>query len=193
MSDARRRRATPEEYLAAERVAEFRSEYYDGEVFAMAGGSASHTRIVRNLTASLHGLLDGSPCEVLSPDMLVLTLSSKFYAYPDVVVVCGAPEFASHRPDVLLNPKLLIEVLSPSTEAYDRKVKLRNYQLIPSLREYVLVSQEEPFIERYLRQPDESWNLFSFAGMESELKLTSLDSALPFSRIYRDVDFNAAD
>ena len=143
---------TEEEYLAIERLAEFRSEFYNGEMFALAGASRRHNRIVTNLVTALDNQLRDRPCNVYSSDMRVRVTSTGLFTYPDVVVTCGEEDFADDEQDTLLNPLVIFEVLSDSTEAYDRGKKFEHYQNIDSLSTYVLVAQEAPRIERYVRQ-----------------------------------------
>jgi Uma2 family endonuclease len=147
-------RYTPEQYLERERTAEFRSEYISGEVFAMAGASFDHGIIISNVTRSLNTQLEDEPCIVILNDLRVQANVTGPYFYPDIVVVCDEPRFGDDRQDTLLNPTVIIEVLSPSTEADDRGEKFVYYRRIPSLQEYVLVSQNTPRIERFVRQGD---------------------------------------
>jgi Uma2 family endonuclease len=141
-----------EEYLAIERQAEFRSEFYNGEMFAMTGASRQHNLIATNLVISLGNQLRTSPCNVYSSDMRVRVTSTRLFTYPDVVVTCGEEEFADDEQDTLLNPLVIFEILSNSTEAHDRGKKFEHYQNIDSLSTYVLVAQKAPRIERYVRQ-----------------------------------------
>ena len=143
---------TEEEYLAIERRAEFRSEFHGGEMFAMAGASRRHNRIVTNLVTALDTQLRDRPCNVYSSDMRVRVTNTGLFTYPDVVVTCGEEEFADDEQDTLLNPLVIFEVLSDSTEAYDRGKKFEHYQNIGSLSTYVLITQDAPRIERYVRQ-----------------------------------------
>jgi len=135
---------TPEQYLEIERKADYKSEYHSGQVFAMAGASREHNLLVGSIVRRLGNLLDGRPCETYPSDMRVLVSATGLYTYPDVSVACGEPEFLDGSLDVLLNPLLIVEVLSPSTESYDRGAKFALYQRLPSLQEYVLVSQNAP-------------------------------------------------
>jgi Uma2 family endonuclease len=175
---------SPEEYLALERKAPFRSEYANGEVFAHAGASRTHNLIVANALACLHAQLAERACEVYSNDMRVGVAAEGPYLYPDVVVVCGGPVFSDEHSDTLLNPTLIIEVLSESTEAYDRGGKFAHYRLLASLQEYLLVSQTEPRVERFARQPDEKWLLSEVRGLEGALQLDSIGCGFPMQAIY---------
>ncbi len=181
-------RLTPGEYLAFDRAAEIRSEYYDGQMYAMSGGSLNHGIIISNIVRTVSDALGDRPCLVISNDLRV-RVHSRFYAYPDVVVICGEPKFAGDRQDIVLNPPLLFEVLSRSTERYDRVFKRAEYQTIPSLREYVLVSQFEPRIEVFRPQPGGDWLFSEWTGMEAVSCLESLGCELPLSRAYRNVNF----
>jgi Uma2 family endonuclease len=186
MSTQRDRFLTPEEYLAIERAAETKSEYFAGEMFALAGASRKHVRIVTNIVAELSVRLEGGPCEVYSSDLRVRVSETGLYTYPDVLVVCGEPEMDAD--DVLLNPVLIVEVLSPSTEAYDRGRKFEHYRRIPSLAEYLLVAQDAQRIEQYTRQDRERWLLTEVRGLEGMVQCESISCELPCGRVYRNTD-----
>ncbi|MGQ0814578.1 MAG: Uma2 family endonuclease [Gemmatimonadota bacterium] len=178
------RRLTPAEYLDAERQAEHKSEYYAGEVFAMTGASEPHNLIVANLVAALVTQLRARPCRVYPSDMRVKVQPTGLYTYPDVAVVCGKPELEDEYLDTLLNPTLLIEVLSPSTEAYSRGRKAEHYRHLHSLQEYLLIAQQEPRIERYRRQGERDWLLTEFRGLDETVDLSSVGCALTLREIY---------
>lgn len=181
---------SPEEYLAFERGTDARHEYLDGHVYAMAGESIEHSRICVNVAGELRARLKGRPCEVLSPNMKVVTSPSGLFSYPDVVVVCGEPLFYDQRRDILTNPTIVFEVLSPSTEAYDRGEKFLRYRTqIDALREYVLVSQHRPLVEHYVRQPDGSWGYSSSGSIDEVVEMISIDCRLPLSEIYDRIVF----
>jgi Uma2 family endonuclease len=181
---------TPQEYLSFERSTDARHEYLDGQVYAMAGESLEHSRICVNVAGELRASLKGRPCEVLSPNMKVVTSPSGLFGYPDVVVVCGEPQFHDERRDVLVNPTIIFEVLSPSTEAYDRGEKFLRYRThIATLAEYVLVSQHRPLVEHYARQPDGAWSYSSVVGLSENLLLPSIKCQLPLSEIYDRIIF----
>ncbi len=182
---------TPEEYLAAERLSETRSEYLDGGVFPMPGASLNHVQIAINLTTELNIQLRPSPCRVLGMDLQVRMPDSRKFFYPDVVVVCGEPQFHDDRKDVILNPLLVIEVLSKSTEALDRGAKFQAYRTIESLREYLLVGQHSPLVEQYVKGEDGRWSLTEAAGLESSLTLPSIGCTLNLGAVYDKVDFNS--
>lgn len=180
---------TPEEYLAIERAAEYKSEYFGGEMFALAGAGLQHNRIAANLMRSLGNLLWDGPREAFGSDMRVKVNAFDKYTYPDAVVGCGELHFEGGRQDTLLNPLVIIEVLSPSTEAYDRGIKFEHYRRIESLREYVLVAQDRAYIERYQRIDDGRWVISYFHGLDSTLPLESISCDLPLVDIYHKVDF----
>ncbi len=183
---------SPADYLATERAAEYKSEYYRGEMFAMAGASREHNLIVGNLARELGNRLRNGPCEVYSSDMRVKVDATGLYTYPDVVVACDGPEFEDEQVDTLLNPTLLIEVLSESTEKYDRGKKSGHYRQLASLKEYLLVSQDEPHVEHYARQGDGHWLLTDATGIDATIRLPVLKTELILSEIYARLTFNAA-
>jgi len=180
---------TPEEYLALERDSETKHEYFDGEIFAMAGATEPHVAIVTNLVISLGNQLKGRRCRVYSSDMRVKVSATGLYTYPDLAIVCGEREFEDDRRDTLLNPNVIIEVLSPSTEAYDRGKKFGHYRRIESLAEYLLVAQDTPRVERYLRQPDGDWLLHEAARMEDTVSLPTIHCELRLAEVFDGVDF----
>ena len=185
-------RCTAEEYLEEERRAEYKSEYRDGVIVAMSGGSRAHSVITVNITAEVRARLKGKPCQAFSNDMKVRSGIGELYSYPDLSVVCGEPRFHDDHTDVLLNPTVIVEALSPSTEAFDRGRKFARYQRIASLMDYVLIAQDEPRVERYARQEDGQWLLSIAVGLEAVLSLPSIDCSLPLSEIYDRVPFPAA-
>lgn len=179
---------TPEEYLAVEREAETRSEYVDGVVYPMTGAHINHQRIISNLIVELVLQLRGRQYDVLAVEMKVRMPDSRKYFYPDITVVSGEPQFHDDRKDVILNPVLLIEVLSKSTEAFDRGLKFQAYQQLPSLGEYLLVAQDAPFVEQFVRQDDGTWSYRAAAGRESSLSLPSVECTLDLNAVYNKVD-----
>jgi Uma2 family endonuclease len=185
MAATTKRRVTPKEYLAFERSAETRHEYYDGEIFDMAGATYGHTIIKDNLAGELGTRFKGGSCFVLTSDLRVRVDATGLYTYPDIVVQCSEPEFIDDERDTLLNPTAIIEVLSDSTEKYDRGKKFLHYQRIPSLREYVLVAQDEMLIDRYVRQPDGTWNLMTFAGPDAVFSFKTIRGKVSLTDIYR--------
>jgi Uma2 family endonuclease len=186
-----KRSLTETEYLARERNADFRSEFYRGEMFAMAGASREHLLIAGNIARRAGNVFEDRPCEVYQADMRVKIRSSGLYTYPDVVIVCGEPRFEDGVFDTLINPTVLFEVLSESTEAYDRGFKSAQYRSIPSLKEYVLVSQTEARCDRFVRQPDGSWLLRDVTGLDGTLHVEAVDLSLPMADIYRRVELPA--
>ena len=182
---------TPEEYLAIERRAEYKSEYFNGEMFAMAGASERHVLIVTNLVIELGGQLRGRPCTVYSTDLRVQVSPTGLYTYPDVVVVCGQARFADDQKDTLLNPTLIIEVLSDSTKDYDRGGKFQHYRTLASLTEYVLVSQETCHVERCVRQPENRWLLSETNEVKDTIHLSSIGCDLVLAEVYDKVDLSA--
>jgi len=182
-------RLTPAEYLALERSAEIKGEYFDGEIFAMAGASREHNLIVGNLVRELGNRLRNGLCEVYPSDMRVKVDLTGLYTYPDVVVVCDKPQFEDQHGDTLLNPTLLIEVLSESTEKYDRGRKSSHYRRLPSLQEYLLVSQDEPHIEHYARRDNDHWLLTEATGMDTNIELPVLQTIIELSEVYAKLTF----
>jgi Uma2 family endonuclease len=179
---------TPEEYLALERKAEYKSELINGEIYAMSGGSKEHNRITLNLATVLTQQFKGRPCDVFSSDMRVKVSPTGAYTYPDVVAVCGGSTFEDDKLDTLTNPTVIAEVLSPSTEAYDRGEKFAHYRRLPSLQEYLLISQDRVSVEHYLRRGSE-WILTDFRDLEDTLRLPTIDCSVPLREIYDKVEF----
>ena len=177
------RRLTPEEYLEQERRAERKSEYRDGEVVAMSGASFAHNRINSNLVRELGNQLYGKPCDVFAQDMKTRTTPTRF-SYPDVIVVCGEPELLDENNDVVTNPTVIIEILSPSTEAYDRGEKFAAYQRSASLQEYVLVAQDQIAVEHYIRRGGNLWLYERLDRPAARLSLPSLGCEVALSDIY---------
>ncbi|MCE2399365.1 Uma2 family endonuclease [Candidatus Poribacteria bacterium] len=184
---------TPEEYITLERKAipdaeTVRSEYVKGKIIAMSGASFAHNLITANISAGLHARLRDSGCVAIANEMRVSTPSTSSYFYPDVVVVCEEPRFEDDVFDILLNPIILVEVLSPSTEAYDRGEKFIHYRQIESLQEYILVAQDKICVEIFRRQ-ENNWILTDFQNLEELLPLNSVQSELPLREIYDRVTF----
>ena len=178
---------TPEQYLELERKAEFKSEYYAGEMFAMAGGTSAHNIIGVNISGLLWSQLLGKPCTTFNYDMKVEVDPIGLYAYPDVMVICGEILYVDGKHDLLANPTVIVKVLSPSTEAYDRGEKWEHYRRLASLTDYLLVSQDKMLVEHFTRQPNNQWLLSDASGSESEIELTSLACRLPLASIYNRV------
>lgn len=189
MSTAAAKRYTVDEYLALERASETKHEFYDGEIFAMAGASESHNLIVGNVLTALNQALRDQPCRVYPSDMRV-RCPSGLHTYPDVTVVCGDPQFEDGQRDTLLNPLVIIEVLSPSTEKYDRGNKFENYQAIPSLRENVLVLQERIRVEHYTRREDaDEWLLKSVNDSGATVAFPAPGCQVSVAEMYAKVEF----
>lgn len=182
------KRLSESEYLEIERAAEQRSEYLDGEMFAMAGASPRHVAIVSNLVGELHGRLKGGPCRVFSSDLRLRVEATGLHTYPDVVVACDALRFSDAKADTLLNPVVLFEVLSPSTQSYDRGEKFAHYRTLDSLVDYILVGQTEPHVEHFSRQRDGRWILWESREPGDVLELAGLELRLPLREIYAGLD-----
>jgi Uma2 family endonuclease len=186
MASEPRQRLTLQEYLTLERQSETRSDYLDGEVFAMTGASRPHNLISGNVFAALHRQLLGKTCEVYMSDMRVRT-PNDLCTYPDVVAVCGEPRFDDSELDTLLNPTLLVEVLSRTTEVYDRLTKLDQYRAISSLAEIFLIAQDRPHVEHWLRQGNGLWLLEEVDDLGRILDLPSIGCRLSLEEIYQRV------
>lgn len=182
-----------EEYRAFEQEQESRSEYVDGWVVSMVATSWSHSVIASNIDRALGNQLLDTNCRTASRDVEVELPTVDSNAFPDVVVVCGSPEFAGEKGLRLKNPTLVAEVLSPSTMDYDRGEKFARYRQLESLQEYLLVAQDRPHVEHYVRQDDASWRFTETDGLDAEIDLPSLDAALPLSEIYLDIAFESED
>jgi Uma2 family endonuclease len=182
---------TPEQYLAAERLAERKSEYLNGEVFAMSGVSRWHATVSINLTSILDVQLRTGPCQVYSADLRVRVNPSGnyLYCYPDLSVVCGEPRFEDKHFDTLLNPKILIEILSPSTEPFDRRTKATLYRQLPSLAEYLFIAQDRVHVEHYTRQPNGDWSRSDWDSLDAVVQLPSVGATLKLSDVYHRVTF----
>ena len=181
---------TPQEYLERERKAEHKSEYFRGEMFAMAGATWEHTLIKDNMATETRNQLRDGPCQALTSDLRVLVDATGLYTYPDIIVVCDEPQFLDGEFDTLLNPRCLIEVLSESSEAYDRGDKFKHYRKIPTLQEYILISQKEPLVERHVRQADGSWLMKEFTSLTQIFEYASIPSIVPLGEIYRGITFS---
>ncbi|HEU0010582.1 MAG TPA: Uma2 family endonuclease [Verrucomicrobiae bacterium] len=180
---------TEREYLDVERAADFKSEFFDGEMFAMAGGTPMHSLIATNLAVEFSNQLRGQPCVPFNSDLRMKVEATGLFTYPDLSVVCGELQFANDSDDTIVNPTVLAEVLSNSTEAYDRGKKFEHYQKIPTLKEYLLVSQREPHIELFLRQSNGDWLLRQSAGLDAGLVIPSLNITVSLARVFANVKF----
>lgn len=180
---------TAADYLALERQAETKSEYLNGYIYAMSGASKEHNTIVFNLARRIGNQLDGKPCRGYVNDMRVKVSPTGLYTYPDVIVVCGEPRFEDEQFDTLLNPKVIIEVLSESTEKYDRGDKFAHYQTLESLTDYLLVAQNQPYIEHFQRQADGAWRYSAAQGLEAEIDIPAIGCVLRLAEVYERVTF----
>jgi len=178
-----------EEYLAIEETAEYKSEYYKGKIFAMAGGSSNHNRIALNLASHLNiGLMD-TKCQAFISDLRVWIPSEDFFTYPDIFIVCNKIEYYPKRTDIILNPLIIIEVLSRSTEAYDRGKKFQFYRSIPSFQEYILIDQYSIQIDQFFIGADGNWVFTAFNDVSNVLRFSKIDFEIPLEKIYNLVDF----
>jgi Uma2 family endonuclease len=184
MATQPKRYISPQEYLEVERKAEFKSEYFNGEMFAMAGASADHVRIVTNISGELRQRLKGRECWAGSTELRTFIPATGMFTYPDVFIVCGEQKTLDTEFDTLLNPNVIFEVLSDSTENYDRGRKFAHYQSIVSLSDYVLVAQDKVRVERYKRQPSGDWLLSVFTSLGESIPFPELGCELPLSEIY---------
>jgi Uma2 family endonuclease len=181
-----------EEYLALEQVSEVRHEFYEGEVFAMAGGNPEHALATTNLSSALNAALRSRGCRVYSPDLRVKVEASGLQTYPDVTVLCEAPKYTADKPPALTNPPLIAEVLSESTEAYDRGTKFHHYCRIPSLTTYILVSQSAPTVELLVRKAEFQWEHQVISGLDSLVEVPTLGIAVALRDIFAGIDFPPA-
>lgn len=184
---------TPAEYLAVEEVAEHRSEYYDGEVYAMAGSSPAHSRICLNVGSEFRARLRGSTCQPFDSGLHVHVPATQLYTYPDASIVCGPLQHLPGSRTIVMNPSLIVEVLSPSTERYDRAAKFFHYQSIKTLRDYVLIAQDAARVEHFFLQTNDEqssqWLYTAYRGVDAVLRLPSLKIEIPLREIYEEVKF----
>jgi Uma2 family endonuclease len=188
-----RHRYTSAEYLARERASDYKSEFYAGEIFALAGGSEQHNLISGNVYASFHAQLRRRQCTVYPSDMRVFIPHTGLYTYPDVSVVYGPAQFQDAQRDTLLNPTVIVEVLSPSTENYDRGKKFQNYRTLDWLQEYIVIAQNAYHIEHYIRQPNNQWLLEEFDDMMAILDIRAIGCTLTLQDVYEKVAFEQLD
>jgi Uma2 family endonuclease len=193
MSSLAKLRFSPEEYLDQERQAQHRSEYYSGEIFAMAGASQRHNLIASNMVRELSTQFRGRPCQTYASDMRVKVSVTGLYTYPDVVAVCGDIQFEDEDRDTLLNPVIVVEVLSKSTEAYDRGEKFAHYRRLESVTDYLLVSQDKVRVEHYTRQTDGQWLLAEISDLAGLVTLPAIECELRMADIYEKVEFPTRD
>ena len=183
------KRLTEAEFLELERSVESKNEFFDGETFAMSGGTPLQSQIATNLARELGNKLRGRPCVPYNSDLRLKVEATGLLTYPDLSVVCGPLQFAAGTDDTVVNPTVVVEVLSDSTEAYDRGRKFENYRQMPSLLEYLLVSQKEPRLEQFVRQESGQWLLREAAGLVATLALPSLDIRISLAEIFAGVEF----
>jgi Uma2 family endonuclease len=186
-----KRRFSEEEYLMIERAADYKSDFCDGEIYSMAGASERHLLLCSSIVGSLYAQFKGRPCKVYQSDMRVRVADAGMYTYPDVVAVCGQPRFLDARRDTLLNPQLLVEVLSPSTVDYDRGNKIWRYRRIESLTDYLIVAQDGVLVEHGRRNSagQDIWTVREYAELSDRIELGSLGAGLSLSDIYERIDF----
>ena len=180
---------TAKEYLEIERAAAFKSEYYKGEMFAMAGTSYDHARIVSNLTVSIGYFLRGKPCDIIGSDLRVHMAKNSLYTYPDAIIICGKPEFLDEEFDTLINPSVIFEILSPSTKNYDRGEKFKLYRDIDSLTEYILISSENVGVEIFRRQPNNNWLLSEYKTLDESFMIEKIGYEMKIADLYEGVEF----
>jgi Uma2 family endonuclease len=183
------KRITPQEYLIRERQASIKSEFYQGEIFAMGGGSANHSLIAANFVGEARNSLKGRPCAVFNSDLRVQVQSTGLYTYPDATIVCGELLFDDDHRDTVLNPTVIVEVLSDSTEKYDRGKKSNHYRQIASLKELILIAQDRSHVERFTRQANGDWLFHEQKELTADFELKSLGISIAISELYRGVKF----
>ena len=179
------------EYLEIERQAEFKSEYYRGETFAMAGASPRHADIITNIVAELRQQLKGGPCHVYSNNLRLRVTPTGLFTYPDVMVVCADARFAEDDKDTLLNPLFIVEVLSQSTRARDKSWRFDHYRRLPSVVDYLTVEQDAPRIHRAIRQPGDNWHFSDYEGLGQQIELTSIGCVLALAEVYDKIEWPA--
>jgi Uma2 family endonuclease len=184
---------SPAQYLEQERLAERKSEYFRGEMFAMSGASPRHVSIVTNLVGWFWQRLKGTPCRVYSTDLRLRVTPAGLYTYPDVMVLCGDAQFADDQKDTVLNPVLIVEVLSKSTRDYDRGRKFQHYRTLPSLVEYLTVAQDQPHIEHWTRQQENRWLLAEFGNTGQSIHLASIGCVLPLAEVYEKIEWTTGE
>ena len=189
MHDPAKKYITPEEYLAMEEKAKHRSEYYQGEIFALAGGSANHNRIVRNLSRNLDQAFTKEKCEAFITEMKVWIEARQLFTYPDVAVVCGEIEFYENRDDAIINPLIIVEVLSDSTKSYDRIEKFQYYRTLPGFQEYILVDQYKIHVEHYYKESKGKWIFTEYYQIDDILHFKKIDFEISLKDIYRRIKF----
>jgi Uma2 family endonuclease len=176
------------EYLEMERAAIEKHEYYKGEIFAMSGARVKHNRIQMNFLGATHGFLRGKDCEVFGSDLRIHIPSNSLFTYPDAVIICNGLELLDEEFDTVLNPKVIVEVLSKSTQSYDRGDKFNLYRAIPSLKEYIMISSETIGLEHYIKQENNTWLLKEYSQLSDSLLIQSIDFSILLSELYAGVE-----
>jgi Uma2 family endonuclease len=184
---------TPEQYLEIERAAEYKSEYFNGEMFAMAGGTLDHAMIASDVSGILRAQLRGRPCRIAGSDLRLQVSPDGLYTYPDIVVFCGKAKLADAHRDTITDATAIIEVLSPSTENYDRGFKFEQYRGLPSLKDYVVLAQNRVHVEHWTRQTDGSWNLRETSDPDAVIQLPSIECSFRVGEAYERVDIEAGE
>ncbi|XWK90040.1 MAG: Uma2 family endonuclease [Phormidium sp.] len=182
---------SPEEYLALEEAAESKSEYYDGEIVPMTGGTTNHNQIALNVSVALSIAFKRKDYRVFMGDVRLWIPKKRSYTYPDVMVIAGKPEYFEQRKDTVTNPQVIVEVLSKSTKAYDRSGKFKFYQTIPSFQEYILIDQSQRSIEQYSKQENKRWSYYVYDEEDLALVFSSFSVEVSLEDIYEKVDFDA--
>lgn len=188
---AAQRYFTPEEYLALEEAAEYKSEYRDGVIIPMTGGTTNHNRISLNMSIALRLALKGLDCDVFMSDVRLWIPKKRTYTYPDVMVIAGKPEYYDNRKDTVMNPQAIVEVLSKSTKAYDRSDKFHSYQTIPTLQEYILIDQSQVYVEQYCKLANKRWSYTQYDEEDAALVFNFFQVEVPLVDVYEKVDFEA--
>ncbi|MDJ0733888.1 MAG: Uma2 family endonuclease [Nostocaceae cyanobacterium] len=193
MQITEKRYYTPEEYLALEEVADYKSEYINGEIIPMAGGTANHNRITLNLSTNLNFAFRQQDYEVFMVDMRLWIPKRRIYTYPDVMVVVGEPQFLNNRTDIITNPKIIVEVLSDSTQGYDREGKFSDYRTIPSFEEYLLIDQTKIYVEQFSKTGNKQWMLREYDEEDEGISLNSVGFEISMQDLYNKVKFEVVD
>lgn len=182
---------TPEEYLALEETAEYKSEYLDGVIIPMTGGTTNHNRISLNMSIALRLALKGLDYDVFMGDVRLWMTKKRIYTYPDVMVIPGKPEYYNNRQDIVMNPQVIIEVLSKSTKAYDRSDKFKFYQTIPTFQEYILIDQSQVSVEQYCKLANKRWSYSQYDEQDAALVFNFFQVEVALADVYEKVDFEA--
>lgn len=193
MQVTERRYYTPEEYLELEEAAEYKSEYIDGQIIPMAGGSTNHNRISLNLSAALNFAFRQQDYEAFMGDVRLWILQKRIYTYPDVMIVAGEPEYFNNRTDTIVNPQVIVEVLSKSTKGYDREDKFEAYRTIDTFQEYLLIDQTRIYVEQYSKTAKKRWSLCEYDEEDEAISLTSVPFQISLVDLYNKVKFDVVE